>query len=63
MRIGKSGGRMYLYVTPRELRMRTRWRFLGLVSASASFDLPFAFCLATDLYTDAMVRLARETFW
>lgn len=54
---------MYLYVTPRELRMRTRWRFLGLVSASASFDLPFAFCLATDLYTDAMVRLAGGMWW
>jgi hypothetical protein len=38
----------YLYVTPREVKMSTRWRFLGLLSPSSSCDFP-GFCFPRDL--------------
>lgn len=39
----------YLYVTPRELSIRTLCLFFGLSETSSSFLLPFGLSLATDL--------------
>jgi hypothetical protein len=46
---------VYRNVTPLELRMSSRCRFLGFVVPFSSLSWLVALCFETDLYTEAMV--------